>query len=54
MNGTWRRILTAKAMALSVLFVLAFLVAAIAHRRHLDAARSAGREASPPRIRPGW
>ena len=42
MNRTWRRILTAKAIALSVLFVVAFVVAAIAHRRHLDAARTAG------------
>jgi hypothetical protein len=54
MNRTWRRILTAKAIALSVLAVVAFVVAAIAHRRHLDAATAASREAYPPHIRPGW
>ncbi len=44
-NRTRRRILTAKAIAPSVRFVVTFVVAAIAHRRHLDAARTASRQA---------
>jgi len=49
-----RRILTAKALVLSVL-ILAFAAIAIARRRQLDAAKtSQRRSAYPPHIRPGW
>jgi hypothetical protein len=46
-SKTWRRILTAKMLALSAL-VLAFIVAAVVHRRHLDAAKTLPQR---PRIR---
>jgi hypothetical protein len=52
-SKTWRRILTAKMLALSAL-VLAFIVAAVVHRRHLDAAKTLPqRQAYPPHAKPG-
>ena len=54
MSGTWRRILTAKMLALSAL-VLAFVVIAVIHRRHLDARASLPqRHGYPPHVKPGW
>ena len=38
-RATWRRILTAKTLALSAL-ALAFIVIAVVHRRHLDASKA--------------
>jgi hypothetical protein len=53
-SKTWRRILTAKMLALSAL-VLAFIVAAVVHRRHLDAAKTLPqKQAYPPHVKPGW
>ena len=53
-GGTWRRILTAKMLALSAL-VLAFIAVAVVHRRHLDAAKTLPqRQAYPPHVKPGW
>jgi len=54
MSLGWRRILTAKALALSLL-VLAFVVIAVAHRRHLDAAKTMpANDAPPAHVKPGW
>ena len=54
MSGTWRRILTVKMLALSAL-ILAFVVIAIIHRRHVDARASLPqRHGYPPHVKAGW
>ena len=54
MSTGWRRISTAKMLPLSVL-VLAFIVIAIAHRRHLDANHARHEEhGRSTRVAPGW
>jgi hypothetical protein len=56
MSRTWRRILTAKALALSALFFAAFVATVIVRQRQLDADSSwhPRREGYPPHVKPGW
>ena len=56
MSRTWRRILTVKALALSVLIFVAFVAAVIVRRRRLDADpfRHSRHEGYPPHLKPGW
>jgi hypothetical protein len=54
MSRTWRRILTAKMLALSAL-TLAMVVVAVIHRRHLNVAKALpSRQPYPPHVKPGW
>jgi len=56
MSRTWRRIPTAKALALSALLFAAFAAAAIMRHRQLDADSSwhPRHEGYPPHVKPGW
>ena len=56
MSRTWRRILTAKALALSALLVAAFVAAVIVRQRQLDADSfwHPRHEGYPPHVKPGW
>ena len=56
MSRTWRRILTAKALALSALLFAAFIATAIMRHRQLDADSSwhPRRQGYPPHVKPGW
>ncbi len=55
MSRGWRRILTAKMLALSALVLVGFVVTAIWHRRHLDANHARHEEhGDPARVTPGW
>ena len=47
MSRTWRRVLSAKAVALSLVLLAALVATALAHRRQLDA-RSTHRPTDPP------
>lgn len=53
MSRGWRRILTAKMLALSAL-VLAFVIIAVAQGRHLDAIKLQRKQPYPPHLKPGW
>ena len=55
-SKTWRRILTAKALALSALLLAAFVATVIVRRRQLDADSSwhPRHEGYPPHVKPGW
>ena len=55
-SRTWRRILTAKALALSALLLAAFVAAVIVRQRQLDADpfRHPRHEGYPPHVKPGW
>ena len=56
MSRTRRRILTAKALALSALLLAAFVAAVIVRQRRLDADpfRHRRHEGYPPHVKPGW
>ena len=54
MSSTRRRILTAKMLTLCAL-ALAFIIVAVAHRRHLNESRTLpSRQPYPPHVKPGW
>ena len=55
-SRTWRRILTAKALALSALLLAAFVATVIVRQRQLDADSSwhPRHEGYPPHVKPGW
>jgi len=55
-STTWRRILTAKALALSALLFAAFVATVIVRKRQLDADSSwhPRHEGYPPHVKPGW
>ena len=53
-SAIWRRILTAKMLALSAL-VLAFIVVAVVHRHHLDASKTQPpTQPFAPHVTPRW
>ena len=56
MSRTWRRILTAKALALSALLLAAFVATVIVRQRQIDADSSwhPRHEGYPPQVKPGW